>query len=136
MNVEIIVTETFRREAKKLIKKYQSLKNELSIFEVSLMKKPDQGILILENVYKIRIAVKSKGKGKSGGLRVVTYLVIPGKDNHSIQVFLLSIYDKSEIENLPENQIIKIISDLQKEFQTSEAEEQSKDTENNNEIES
>ena len=135
MNVEIIVTETFRREAKKLIKKYPSLKNELSIFEDSLIKKPDQGKLILENVYKIRIAVKSKGKGKSGGLRVITYLIITKKDDERIQVFLLSIYDKSDIENLPEPQINKIISDLQKEFQDSEAKEQSKDLENNNEIE-
>ncbi len=135
MNVEIIVTETFRREAKKLIKKYPSLKNELSIFEDSLIKKPDQGKLILENVYKIRIAVKSKGKGKSGGLRVITYLIITKKDDERIQVFLLSIYDKSDIENLPEPQINKIISDLQKEFQESEAKEQSKDLENNNEIE-
>jgi mRNA-degrading endonuclease RelE of RelBE toxin-antitoxin system len=135
MNVEIIVTETFRREAKKLIKKYPSLKNELSMFEDSLMKKPDQGKLILENVYKIRIAVKSKGKGKSGGLRVITYLIITKKDDDRIQVFMLSIYDKSDIENLPESQIIKIISDLQKEFQDSEAKEQSEDLENNNEIE-
>lgn len=135
MNVEIIVTETFRREAKKLIKKYPSLKNELSIFEDSLIKKPDQGKLILENVYKMLIAVKSKGKGKSGGLRVITYLIITKKDDERIQVFLLSIYDKSDIENLPEPQINKIISDLQKEFQVSEAKEQSKDLENNNEIE-
>jgi mRNA-degrading endonuclease RelE of RelBE toxin-antitoxin system len=135
MNVEIIVTETFKREAKKLIKKYPSLKNELSMFEDSLIKKPDQGKLILENVYKIRIAVKSKGKGKSGGLRIITYLIITKKDDERIQVFLLSIFDKSDIENLPEPQIIKIISDLQKEFQDSEAKEQSKDLENNNEIE-
>ena len=135
MNVEIIVTETFRREAKKLIKKYPSLKNELSIFEDSLIKKPDQGKLILENVYKMLIAVKSKGKGKSGGLRVITYLIITKKDDERIQVFLLSIYDKYDIENLPEPQINKIISDLQKEFQESEAKEQSKVLENNNEIE-
>ncbi len=135
MNVEIIVTETFRREAKKLIKKYPSLKNELSIFKDSLIKKPDQGKLILENVYKMLIAVKSKGKGKSGGLRVITYLIITKKDDERIQVFLLSIYDKYDIENLPEPQINKIISDLQKEFQESEAKEQSKVLENNNEIE-
>ena len=81
MNSRIIVTDNFAREAKKLVKKYNSLKSELKEFIDSLEVDPYQGKLITENVYKIRLAVKSKGKGKSGGLRIITYIhVIENND--------------------------------------------------------
>ena len=65
-------------------------------FEESLSENPTQGTLITENVYKIRLAVKSKGKGKSGGLRIITFLHLVKEEDGQIQAYLLSIYDKSE----------------------------------------
>ena len=65
-------------------------------FEESLTENPTQGTLITENVYKIRLAVKSKGKGKSGGLRIITFLHLVKEEDGQIQAYLLSIYDKSE----------------------------------------
>ncbi len=56
-----------------------------------LEKKPHIGTLLANNCYKIRLAIKSKGKGKSGGARIITYLQIIDKE-----IFLLTIYDKSE----------------------------------------
>jgi mRNA-degrading endonuclease RelE of RelBE toxin-antitoxin system len=72
MIVNVIATPNFQREAKKLIKKYRSLKGELADLISDLEQEPRIGTLITENVYKIRLAVKSKGKGKSGGLRIIT----------------------------------------------------------------
>lgn len=120
MNVEIITTDIFKREAKRLIKKYHSLKSELATFEESLTNNPHQGILITENVYKIRLAVKSKGKGKSGGLRIITYLHLIKDEDGKILAYLLSIYDKSEFENLPDYQIEKMVSNIQSEFEVNE----------------
>jgi mRNA-degrading endonuclease RelE of RelBE toxin-antitoxin system len=120
MNVEIIITDIFKREAKRLIKKYHSLKSELDSFEESLTNNPQQGTLIAENVYKIRLAVKSKGKGKSGGLRIITYLHLVKKEDGNLLAYLLSIYDKSDLENLPEHLIEKMVSNIQAEFHVNE----------------
>ncbi len=66
---------------------------------------PEMGTAIVNHCYKIRFAIASKRKGKSGGARIIThYQVI---DN---SVFLLSIYDKSEQENISENEINYLLS--------------------------
>jgi mRNA-degrading endonuclease RelE of RelBE toxin-antitoxin system len=75
MNCKIIAIEEFKRDAKKLLKKYVSLKNELAQLQTDLEANPRMGTLIQENTYKIRLAVKSKGKGKSGGMRIITHVV-------------------------------------------------------------
>jgi mRNA-degrading endonuclease RelE of RelBE toxin-antitoxin system len=76
MSVNVILTPNFEREAKKLIKKYRSLRRELLDFTAELEGEPRIGVQISENVYKVRLAVRSKGKGKSGGMRIITYVEI------------------------------------------------------------
>ncbi len=73
MKANVIVTPNFQREAKKLMKKYRSLKSELAELAEQLEENPKMGTLIGEDTYKIRLAVKSKGKGKSGGMRVRSF---------------------------------------------------------------
>lgn len=109
MNVEIITTENFRREAKRLLKKYPSLKNDLIDLQNLLNLNPQAGIHIGHNCYKIRLAIKSKGKGKSGGARVITYFVI---HQETEQVYLLSIYDKSEFDSISDNDLKKLVKEL------------------------
>lgn len=125
MNVEIVVSENFRKEAKKYLKKFHSLKDELADFEKSLQNDPKQGTKLTEVTYKVRLASKSKGKGKSGGFRIITYLLetIAGENGEvQIVVTLLSIYDKSETSTLSENDISALIKDflLQKEEEINE----------------
>ena len=126
MNVEELVSDNFRKEAKKYLKKFPSLKNELVELSDSLLLNPKQGVKLTETTFKIRIASKSKGKGKSGGFRVITYLVetIEGEDE-TVVVTLLSIYDKSEISTLKDNDISLLVA----EFLTQKA---NKERENNN----
>lgn len=76
MNSKVLVTPNFQREAKRLKKKYHSLKDDLKKLIESLEQDPMQGTMITEQVYKLRLAIKSKGRGKSGGARVITYLHI------------------------------------------------------------
>ena len=114
MKVIIITTNNFRKEAKKLLKKYHSLKNELKEFSKALQKNPKLGIQITKNTFKIRLAVKSKGKGKSGGMRIITYLYIKVHEKEELtQVYLLSIYDKSEFQNISEKVLKELIKDIQ-----------------------
>ncbi len=68
----VSATPNFQGEAKTLIEKFRSLKGELADLISELEQEPKTGTLITENVYKIRLAVKSKGKGKSGGMRIIT----------------------------------------------------------------
>ncbi|MEK6477662.1 hypothetical protein WJR50_09010 [Catalinimonas sp. 4WD22] len=73
MNYKVIPTPRFKRQAKKLLKKYSSLSTELQAFERDLIMNPTQGQSLGQNAYKVRVAVKSKGKGKSGAHRVGGY---------------------------------------------------------------
>ena len=95
MSFNIIPTGKFKKEAKNLIKKYPSLKQELAELSEWLMLYPDSGFPLGMNIFKIRIAIKSKGKGKSGGGRVITYLI-----SEKQEVYLLTIYDKSEFDSI------------------------------------
>jgi mRNA-degrading endonuclease RelE of RelBE toxin-antitoxin system len=113
MNVEVVVSDNFRKEAKKYLKKFHSLKQELLDLELSLQENPKQGAPLAGATYKIRLASKSKGKGKSGGFRIITYLVEHIEDENGepfIVVTLLSIYDKSEVSTLSETQISSLVA--------------------------
>ncbi len=63
MNVEVLISDNFRREVKRYLKKFRTLKEELASLQISLIENPKQGIKIAEDTYKIRLASKSKGKG-------------------------------------------------------------------------
>jgi len=122
MKCNILATNSFSRDAKKLFKKYVSLKIELKELESQLIKNPRLGIKIHENIYKIRIAVKSKGKGKSGGLSVITFLTEIkneqdlDENDQDITVYLLTIYDKSNMENISEKELKNIIKEIESEL--------------------
>ena len=105
MNYKVKSIDIFEKQAKRLIKKYPSLKNELLELVKHLKENPQQGTAIGKSCYKIRIAIASKGKGKSGGARVITNFVVT--DN---TVYLLSIYDKSEQENLSDKELEALLT--------------------------
>ena len=104
MNYKVLYTEKSKKQLKKLNKKYKSLKNDLREFEETVVSNYKNGILLFDDVYKIRMKIVSKGKGKSGGARVIYYVVINNK-----QIIVLSIYDKSDIANLSKSDIKIII---------------------------
>ena len=91
MKYNVFVSQKFKRKAKPLHKKYASLKNEISELILQLENNPTIGTLLGNDCYKIRLSIKSKGKGKSGEARVITYVQVI--DN---EIFLLTIYNKSE----------------------------------------
>ena len=106
MSYKVKSLKVFERQAKKLIKKYPSLKNEIRDLSNLLKEDPTQGIPLGKNCYKIRVAIKSKGKGKSGGARLITNIIIDTET-----VYLLTIYDKAEKENLS-NELEKLLLEI------------------------
>jgi mRNA-degrading endonuclease RelE of RelBE toxin-antitoxin system len=122
MNCKIIAIDDFSRAAKRLSKKYASLKGELKELEVQLLANPRMGILIRENTYKIRLAVKSKGRGKSGGMRIITHIVeveieiSETETEQDFTVILVAIYDKSEMEAISDAYLKGVIDDIEAEL--------------------
>lgn len=107
MTFSVLPSDKFKKEAKRLIKKFPSLKQELGNLAITLAKDPETGVPLGNNIYKIRIAIKSKGKGKSGGARVITYVV-----TEDFEIYLLTIYDKSEFDIIDDKIIKNIIDSL------------------------
>lgn len=91
MGYKTEATPNFARELKPLIKKYPSLKKEIGELQQTLEGNPTFGTPTGKGCYKIRLSIASKNKGKSGGARVITHIVV-----HQETVYLISIYDKSE----------------------------------------
>ena len=111
MIVTITLGDDFKRQARRLSKKYRSLKSDLKDFQDSIKENPFQGSDLGGGVTKIRMAIGSKGKGKSGGARVLTLTVLVSDD---ADVTLLTIYDKDEIDNVYDNYIKWLISEAKK----------------------
>ena len=106
MRYSVEITRNFEREAKPLLKKYASLKNELATLGEELSENPDKGDYLGNNLYKVRLAIASKGKGKRGGARVITYL-----KTEQGSVYLLSIYDKGEKDTISDKEIKEILNE-------------------------
>ena len=107
MSYNIIAVPTFRKELKQLVKKYHSLKTDLALLFESLEENPIQGTYLGKNCYKIRLAISSKGKGKSGGARIITNFVIADET-----VYLISIYDKSSKESLSDKELDELLEEV------------------------
>ena len=107
MSYSIIPTHRFEKELKRLAKKFPSLKNDMVQLIADIVANPQAGTFIGNNCYKIRLSINSKGKGKSGGARVITYLYIETKT-----VYLLTIYDKGEKATLKPKELKEIMESL------------------------
>jgi mRNA-degrading endonuclease RelE of RelBE toxin-antitoxin system len=108
MSYNVKAIPTFDKQAKRLAKKYPSLKQELASLTLNLSDEPEQGTGLGNNCYKIRLAIKSKGRGKSGGARVITYVHVTEE-----AIYLLSIYDKSKKENLDDGELDELLSEIE-----------------------
>ncbi len=109
-NITISVSDDFAKEAKRLAKKYPSFKQDYKDFLVSIKNNPLQGDEITKNIRKIRMAIKAKGKGKSGGARVITFNILTDIENGHV-VFLL-LYDKEDASTVKVNVVKQLVRDM------------------------
>lgn len=114
MNNIVEVSPEFKRDIKPLVKKYHTLKQSVENLAKALIENPYLGVSYGNGVFKVRLADKSKGSGKSGGFRVLYYhLEIT---NTGITILLTNIYDKSEMGTIRKEDAVKQLEDIIKEY--------------------
>lgn len=107
MNCKITYSPNFAKELKQLGKRYHSIKQDYENLLNELKENPLSGTALGKNLRKVRMSIASKGKGKSGGARIITYTVLFAKVEAEIK--LLTIYDKSDKESLTDKELQNIL---------------------------
>lgn len=110
MSFEVRTTPRFERAAKALMKRHRSLKTDLQGLIASLGENPMQGDELTPGIRKIRMAITSKGRGKSGGARVITYTILASENQG--KVYLIDIYDKADYSTVDLSVIQSIMAEL------------------------
>ncbi|PWK22981.1 mRNA-degrading endonuclease RelE of RelBE toxin-antitoxin system [Arcicella aurantiaca] len=108
MSYNISLSDRFQKDAKRLSKRYASFKTDLIKLIEDLEENPMQGDNLGKSCYKIRLKIESKKKGKSGGARVITYVHISQED-----VYLLTVYDKSDRESLENGELEELLEAIE-----------------------
>ena len=106
----VLYSSRFIKKVKEVAKKHSSFVADLEELEQSLIDNPMQGNSLGAGLYKIRLALKSKGKGKSGGFRIITFLVT--ESDNSVLINMLTLYDKSEENNINKSLLLQYARDL------------------------
>ena len=118
MKVTVNVTKSFSSAAKPLLKKYHSLSKDLLKLEKELISTPRLGTSLGQDAYKIRLKISSKGKGKSGGARVISFIetivigVAEKISDEEVTVNLLTIYDKADVDNISDKDLKELIKNV------------------------
>ncbi len=107
MSCNVLAIDEFNDNIKRLHKKYRSIKFDLNKLISELKENPKIGTNIVNGCYKIRLANSSIPTGKSGGFRVITYYV--DSENN---IYLLTIYSKSELDNISEARINELLKQI------------------------
>ena len=107
MNCKITYTPDFARALKKLAKLYRSKKQDDAQWLEDVHQNPFLGTELGHRLRKVRLAITSKGKGKSGGAGVITYTVIFAQADTEVK--LITIYDKSERDNISDAELLEIL---------------------------
>ena len=107
MKYNLKVLDTFEKAAKPLLKKYPSFKQDMVTLFDEITKNPTCGTYLGGGLRKIRVAIASKNKGKSGGARVISYDVIV--DIMETDIYLLTIYDKENTESITKDEIKRLL---------------------------
>ena len=100
-------TAQFKKELKNLSKKYPSILEDIEALSEQLVINPIMGKSLGHGFYKIRVAITSKGRGKSDGTRVITNVKIVNN-----VVYFISLYDKSEKESISLSELKAILKTI------------------------
>ena len=106
--MEVIATKTFIKSAKSIAKKYRSFNADYQRLVAELTKNPALGVDLGGGYRKVRMSIASKGKGKSGGCRVITFDMVEKNGN----LYLIYAYDKSEYDNVELTVIKSLVEEM------------------------
>ncbi len=104
--IKIKKFKSFLSDVKHLKKKYKKIELDLIEFQKIVSSNPTAGIDLGYGLYKLRLTNSSKNKGKRAGFRTIHYF-----KSHDNIVYAVSMYDKSEIENISIERLIEIIQE-------------------------
>jgi mRNA-degrading endonuclease RelE of RelBE toxin-antitoxin system len=105
MSFEVRYSPVFERAIKRLAKRYPSVRGDLELLISELAVTPRSGSPLGQDCYKVRMAIRSKGKGRSGGARVITCVKVLNST-----VILLTVYDKSERDAISDKELAKLLA--------------------------
>ena len=105
MPINISATPVFKKQFARLYSKYPSLADDIEKLKESLLIMPVQGISLGHDLYKVRLAIKSKGQGKSGGSRVITCIKLVEN-----KIIMVALYDKSEQDTMAVKDLLKLLN--------------------------
>ena len=109
MKYKVIPTPEFIKNIKSLKKRYKNIKNDVLELATELEENPTMGIELGNNTFKVKIKNRDNNKGKSAGYRVITYLI--SEDN---EIYLITIYSKSDKENILDLELKNLINSVLK----------------------
>lgn len=115
MKVSFDYLDEFERRAKAMRKKYHSFESDYNAFLDTLEKAPFSGESLGKHIYKNRMIISSKGKGKSGGARIITYNIQIQSEDEVI-ITLMTIFDKSEIENVSDSYLRSLVAEVERRY--------------------
>lgn len=106
MAIEVIPTADFTKDLKDIAKKHKGISADILKLSKELKENPCIGTDLGNNLYKIRLAISGTNKGKSGGARVITYVLISNQ-----VVYLAEIYLKNEHDTIDRDTVIQRLKD-------------------------
>jgi mRNA-degrading endonuclease RelE of RelBE toxin-antitoxin system len=106
MSYKILLLESFKRDLKKLRKRYKRIEEDLREIGDKLRQNPRAGVALGKNCYKIRLPNSSIPTGKSGGFRVIYYFI----DKH-YNIYLVTVYSKTELATISEERLIDLLQE-------------------------
>lgn len=107
MNCKITTAPDFDRDIKTLAKRYPSIRDDYKSFLEEIKSNPFMGTQLGHHLHKVRFAITSKGKGKSGGARVITHVLLYAINE--ADVILLTIYDKTDQATITDKELKSLL---------------------------
>ena len=99
MSYQLVIGARFKQVSRRFFKKYASFVDDFEQLIAELKSNPQAGVSLGRDCFKVRMRIKSKNTGKSGGARVITCVKVVGE-----KIYLLTIYDKSEQDTISDNE--------------------------------
>ena len=100
MDIKVVPTEDFTKSFKQISKKHKGIIADIAELSVQLKKNPTMGVHLGNDLYKIRLAISGSNKGKSGGARVITYVVLANEIIYLTEIYLKSEHDTADVNVL------------------------------------
>ena len=107
MKYKITTVPSFDKEIKRLGKRYASIANDYARLLRDLEANPRLGADLGGGLREVRMAITSKGRGKSGGARVITFTIVVAIGETEIN--LITIYDKAERSSITQAEIAALL---------------------------